>query len=603
MEDKILKRSEVPVELTWNLEGIFASEEEYLKEMGRLESMAEILSEKMTTFLSDATSFLEVLDLLEEASIASERAMGYAAKQRDIDTGDALGQRNFARSQSYMVKFHESTSYILPMVVRMEEEKLTSFYAEKPELEKYRKLIEEIRRTKDHSLSPEMEKLLAGAGHLAMLPFHVFSTLSNADMKFPEVRDKEGKSYPLTNGRYIGYMEAKDRDFRKEVFTTFYETFARFKNTIASLYSGQVNQLMFFAKNRNYPSILEAALDENNVSPRVYENLIEAIHDNMDKMHRYVKLRKKMLGLSEIRMYDVFVPMVDEVERKYSIEEAKELVLASLAPLGEEYCNIVKEAFRDRWLDVMENEGKRSGAYSSGLYGDHPYILLNFNGTLSNVFTLAHEIGHAMHSYYSNQAQTFFDSKYTIFVAEVASTTNEVLLTNYLLEHSKTAKEKALILNHYIDSFKSTVYRQTMFAEFEKKASEMAESGVPLQADNLSKLYLDLNKAYFGQEMKVDELIKNEWLRIPHFYFDFYVYQYATGFSAAVSIATRILKEGETALAPYLAFLKSGCTKDPVSLLKIAGVDMSTKQPINEALSVFDKAMDELEVFFQNNLI
>ncbi len=390
-----------------------------------------------------------------------------------------------------------------------------------------------------------------------------------------------------------------DRALRKEVFEKFYTRYGDFENTWAAMYEGQVKQLMFYAKARKYPSSFAAAVDGSNVDPSVCDRLFESVHKNLDKMHRYVGLRKKLLGVDELHMYDVYVPIVSDYDRRYSYEEAQKLSLEALAPLGEEYLNIVKEAYENRWIDVLENEGKRGGAYSSGVYGVHPYMLLNYTDTLDDVFTLVHEMGHSMHTWYSTHAQSHLNAHYKIFVAEVASTTNEILLLEYLLSKATDKKERAYLLNHYLESFKSTLYRQTMFEEFERKTSAMAESGTPLTAELLCETYLNLNKAYFGENMVSDPLIAYEWCRIPHFYYNFYVYQYATSFAASVAIAHRILEKGEEALKPYLTFLKSGCTDDPVSLLKIAGVDLSTAKPIDEALEVFGRAISEMEALLQ----
>lgn len=436
---------------------------------------------------------------------------------------------------------------------------------------------------------------MAATGGMQQTPQEVFALFSNADLEFPEITDENGEQVRITHGRYISMLSSKNRDVRKAAFTGLYSTYDKFQNTLAALYSGQVRQLMFKAKARGYSSTLEAAVDANNVSPRVYENLVEAVNENMDKMYRYVNIRKKCLGVSELHMYDVYTSMIAGADRKVPFEEAKETVLKALAPLGERYVSLVKRGFDNRWLDVYENQGKRSGAYSAGAYGVHPYVLLNYDDTLDNMFTLAHEMGHAMHSYFSNETQPFLYSRYKIFVAEVASTCNEVLLMEYLLGRTEDKKERAYLINHFLDSFKSTVYRQTMFAEYEKITNAMAEQGESLTAEVLKKVYYDLNCKYFGPEMVSDEEIAYEWCRIPHFYMNFYVYQYATGFSAAVAIARRILKEGQTAVDDYMKFLSGGCSKSPVELLKIAGVDMTTKAPIQAALDVFGELLDEME--------
>lgn len=595
MENKLPKRSEVDVELTWKLEDIFASESEWEKALSEAMSLADEIAGYAGRVGESADTLYKVLDTYEKCCLKIHLVYGYAFKMRDVDTTSTYAQTLYSKVMSADVEVSEKIAFMEPEIIVVDEETMNQFYTEKPELNKYKIFITEVRRGKEHSLSPELEKLLAGANELADLPYEVFATLDNADLKFPEITNEKGEKIQITNGRFVPLEESKDRRVRKEVFEKYYETYGNFKNTSASLYAGQVKQLMFYARARKYSSTLEAAVDGNNVSPEVYKNLVEAVNDNLDKMHRYVKLRKKLLELDELHMYDIYVPIVKDYDAKYTIEEAKELVLKAVEPLGTNYVNLIKKAFAERWIDVVENEGKRNGAYSSGVYGVHPFVLLNFNGTLDNVFTLAHEMGHAMHSYFSNEAQNYLDSRYKIFVAEVASTTNEVLLMEYMLKNAKDNKERAYLLNHYMDSFKGTVFRQTMFAEFEKTSNEMAEAGEPLTHENLTELYLNLNKKYYGEAMISDDLIGYEWMRIPHFYYNFYVYQYATGFSAAVAIANRVLKEGETAVNDYMKFLQSGCTKDPVSLLRIAGVDMAAKDPINSALQVFERVIEEME--------
>ena len=426
-------------------------------------------------------------------------------------------------------------------------------------------------------------------------PADPFAILHNADLVFPEIEDEHGEKVRITHGRYGQFLQSADRRVRKDAFENLYQTYKQFLNTSASLYCGNVKQQVFHAKARKYVSSLECAVDANNVSSSVYHNLIDTVNKNLDKMHQYVSLRKKCLGVGELHMYDIYTPMIADVAKKISFEEAKETVLKALAPLGEEYVAKVKEGFESRWIDVYENEGKRSGAYSAGAYGSHPYVLLNHNDTLDNMFTLAHEMGHAMHSYYSNSSQPYIYSQYKIFVAEVASTCNEVLLMEYLLKNTTDKKERAYLLNHYLDSFKGTVYRQTMFAEYEMLSNKMVEEGESLTAETLNKLYYDLNCKYFGPDMVSDSEIAYEWARIPHFYYNFYVYQYATGFSSAVALAHGILKEGASAVERYKKFLSGGCSASPVELLKIAGVNLETPKPIQEALDVFGEVLDEIE--------
>jgi oligoendopeptidase F len=595
MQDKLPKREEVAEELTWRLEDIYDSEEKWEKDLAKLTEVADKIASFAGKLADSAETFLEVFKLSEELEHLLDNVYGYAHMREDQDTANSKYQAFQQRAMSAYMGASEKTAFINPEVLQLSDDELNAFYAKAPELDRYKRMIREIRRLKDHMLNSEMEQLLASAGEMQGASQKTYGMLSNADLKFPSVKDSKGEEVQLSNGRFVPTQMSKDRELRKASFEAFYGRYEEFKNTWASLYDGEVKGRIFEAKARKYNSAFEAAVDRNDVSPAVCDSLFESIHNNMDKMHKYVSLRKKLLGVDELHMYDVYVGMLPEFDMKVSYEEAKELSLKALAPLGEDYLDIVKEAYANRWIDVVENEGKRGGAYSGGTYDVHPYMLLNYNDTLDDVFTLVHEMGHSMHTWYSNKAQTIIDAGYKIFVAEVASTTNEVLLYHYMKEHAKSKEEKAFIINHFLDSFKGTMFRQTMFEEFERKTCEMAEAGTPLTAEALYDVYLNLNKQYFGEDMISDPQIGWEWCRIPHFYYNFYVYQYATSFAAAVAIADRILKEGAPAVEQYKKFLSSGCTQDPVSLLKIAGVDLTTKAPIDSALAVFGEAINEME--------
>ena len=496
---------------------------------------------------------------------------------------------------SVYAKYAASTAFISPEIIAASSELLEKYFKEVPELELYRKQIDEIIRMKPHRLSAEMEKLVALTAEMSQGPSDTYSIFNNADLTFPETEDENGEKVRLTHGRFISLLESSDKTVRKNAFEKYYATYEQFLNTLANIYNNQVKQQIFHATARKYNSTLEAAVDENNVSPDVYKNLVATINENLDKMHHYVKLRKKCLGVDELHMYDIYTPMIPDMAKEIPFEEAKETVLKALAPLGDEYVAKVKEGFENRWIDVYENQGKRSGAYSAGSYGAHPYVLLNYNGTLDDMFTIAHEMGHAMHSYYSNENQPYIYSQYKIFVAEVASTCNEILLMEYLLKNTTDKKERAYLLNHYLDSFKGTVFRQTQFAEFEMRTNAMVEAGESLNAENLNALYLELNKKYYGPDMISDKEISYEWARIPHFYYNFYVYQYATGFTSAVAIARSILAEGAPAVERYKKFLSGGCSDAPVELLKIAGVNLETPAPIQSALDVMGEILDEME--------
>ena len=560
MEERLPKRSEVPEELTWRLEDIYADTSAWEADVKKGLETAAGAAALEGKLADDAGTLLHALDLYETAMQTLYRFYAYANMKHDQDTGNAENQALLQKARAAETRIAEKFSFLEPEILAI--------------------------------------LLLASAGEMAGTPSQAFGMLQNADLKFPSVKDAEGKEIRITNGRFVPLQMSKDRDLRKEVFEKFYSRYNEFRNTWAALYDGQVKQQIFFAKARKYASTFEAAVDGNNVDPAVCDRLIDSVHRGLGKMHRYVALRKKLLGVDELHMYDVYVPMVSEYTVKVTYEEAVETALKALEPLGDEYISLLRKGFENRWVDVVENEGKRGGAYSEGVYGIHPYVLLNFNGTLDDIFTLVHEMGHSLHTWYSSANQTFLNSNYKIFVAEVASTTNEVLLLEYLLKKAESREEKAYLINHYLESFKGTLYRQTMFEEFERKTNAMAEAGTPLTADTLSKTYLDLNRQYFGPEMVSDELIGAEWMRIPHFYYNFYVYQYATSFAAAVAVAHRILEEGQAAVGPYLAFLKSGCTEDPVSLLKIAGVDLSAGTPVDEALAVFDAAISEMEALY-----
>ena len=447
-------------------------------------------------------------------------------------------------------------------------------------------------------LTPAEEKLLAAAGEMMQSPDDIYSKFADADLTFPDVVDKDGNKHHLTQGTYISYMESSDRVLRKSAFEQNYSTWGAYRNTFASILNAQVKSLQFNADARKYGSSLEAALDGTNVPVSVYHNLIEAVHQNMDKMYRYVDLRKKLLGVDELHFYDLYTPLVTGVDKKIPFEQAKQTVYNALAPMGDYYRSILKEGFDNRWIDVYENVGKRSGAYSAGAMV-HPYVLLNYTGTLDSQFTLAHEMGHAIHSYLSNKNQPTVYSDYVIFVAEVASTCNEALLMQYLLDRTTDRKERAYLINHFLEQFRTTLYRQTMFAEFEMILGNLNQQGVALTAERMCEEYKKLNHLYFGDGIVLDDLIAYEWERIPHFYYNYYVFQYATGYSAAIALSRKILKEGESTVKDYLQFLSGGCSKDPIDLLKGAGVDMSTPEPVNQALALFGDLLDEMEALMQ----
>ncbi|MDR2043342.1 MAG: oligoendopeptidase F [Clostridium sp.] len=610
------KRSEVPLEDTWAIEDMYASVKDWEKDIRESKELAQEAQNRKQEMTADGSHLWETLNLYAQCLRKIELAASYAGRVADTDAKNAAGQENLQKIMSIAVELETKLSFMDPMILELTPERLADFYREEAGLEEYRLYIEELARRKAHRLNAQMEELLAAAKEIRSTPGTVFGMFSNGDLQFPTITDETGETVRLTHGRYSALLNSKERRVRKEAFLGVYQTYGKFRNTLGVLYNGQVRQLMFEAKARKYASTLEASLDVSNVPTAVYDSLIEVVNENLDKLHRYVALRKKVLGLDELHMYDLYVPIVADVDKKFSFEEAKAIVLKALEPMGEEYCALLRQGFERRWIDVYENEGKRSGAYSAGVYGIHPYVLMNYNGSLNDVFTLAHEMGHALHSWFSNRTQPFLYSQYKIFVAEVASTCNEILLIQYLLNRNQAKQaqpvegqaaaeeagaekarisERAYLINRFLENFKATVYRQTMFAEFEKTTHSMAERGEALTAESLSKAYYELNVKYYGPQIVSDEEIALEWARIPHFYMNFYVYQYATGFSAAVALAHRILTEGETALSAYREFLSGGCTRPPVELLKIAGVDMSSKEPVREALRVFGELLDEME--------
>jgi len=587
------KRSEAAPETTWNLEDIFQSQAAWDKEYKEAKKEIEDIGAYQGK-LADPAQLKACFELEDELSLKVERLYVYANMKHHEDTAEPKYQALSDKSKKLSVESGEATSYITPEVLSLTDEQLDAMIKDSS-LAKYRHTLEEMRRQKAHILSKNEEALLAQVGNVSSAPSTIFSMLNNADLKFPKVKNENGEEVELSHGRYIQFLESKNRDVRREAFNAMYDTYGKLKNTLASTLSANITKNMFYAKARKYPSALEMSLYGDNIPKEVYTNLIDTIHKHLPLMHRYMDLRKKMLGLDELHMYDLFAPLVDEFKMDITYEEAKKTVGDSLQPLGDDYLKVLDEGFNKGWIDVYENEGKRSGAYSWGAYGTHPYVLLNHKDNLNSMFTLAHEMGHALHSYYSDANQDYRNAQYTIFLAEVASTLNEALLMHYLLEKSTDPKEKMYLLTYYADQFRTTVFRQTMFAEFELLVHERAERGESLTPQELSQIYYDLNVKYYGPGMVVDKPIEMEWARIPHFYTSFYVYKYATGFSAATSFSKQILDEGAPAVDRYLGFLKSGGSDFSINILKKAGVDMSTPEPIEQAMSVFEEIISQME--------
>jgi len=590
---QLLKRSEVPAEHTWKLEDLFADQKAWDQEYEEVLALIKKASEFQGK-LHKPESLKASFELEDEVSLKLERLFVYARMHQDEDTANPTYQSLSQKAQKLSVKVGEALSFVTPEILSLPDEQLDAFIAN-DDLKSYRFTLQEMKREKAHVLTQAEEALLAQVGNLSQAPSTIFSMLNNADLKFPKVKDENGKEVELTHGSYIQLLENPNREVRERAFKAVYETYAKQKNTIAAALNANVTKNMFYANVRKYPSVLEMSLYGDNIPKEVYTNLVDTIHESLPLLHRYMELRKKLLKVDELHMYDLFAPLVDEYKMDITYDEAKKIVKEGLKPLGEDYASVLQSGYDDRWIDVYENENKRSGAYAWGAYGTHPYVLLNHKDNLNSMFTLAHEMGHALHSYYSDNALPYRDAQYTIFLAEVASTTNEALLMDYLLKKSTDPKEKLYLLTYYADQFRTTVFRQTMFAEFEKIIHERAEQGEALTPQLLSEIYYDLNVKYHGNGMVVDKDIEMEWARIPHFYNSFYVYKYATGFSAATSFSKQILEEGQPAVDRYLGFLKSGGSDFSINILKKAGVDMSSPQPIREAMSVFKELIEQME--------
>lgn len=592
--NKIPARADVPEKDKWAIQDLFATDDDWRAALAKAKEFIPRITAFRGKLAESGAALLSFFRLDDEISLAFDALVHYAQRRSDEDTRVAAYQEMVSQVTRFAVEIQSAAAFETPELLAISDEDMNRLYAEAPELELYRLNIDRIRRRREHVLSDKEEAILAAAGEMAASPDDIYSMLNDADLKFPDAVDKDGNKHPVTHGTFIPLMQSYDRVLRKSAFDSLYSVYGQFRNTSAATLSAQLKQLLFFANVRKYPSTLDAALDGNEVPTEIYRNLIDAVHRSFAPMYRYVALRKKLLGVDELHMYDLYVPVVDGVEMKFTFEEAKEIALKALAPLGEDYLNLLREGFANGWIDVYENEGKRSGAYSAGARV-HPYVLLNFKGTLDDVFTLVHEMGHSIHSYLSNKTQPTAYQDYVIFVAEVASTCNEALLMEYLLSVTTDKKERAYLINHFLEQFRGTLYRQTMFAEFELAANEMTQRGEGTTAEALCAMYKKLNEQYFGPEMNVDEEISLEWARIPHFYYDYYVYQYATGYAAAIALSRRILREGKAAVKDYLGFLSGGCSADPITLLRGAGVDMASPKPIEDATKLFDEMISEME--------
>ena len=594
---RIRSREEIPEEDKWAIEDLYATDAAWEEDLKTVADDQEYLA-SFAGKLADPRQLYDYLHRSEELNTKADRLGNYCMRKADEDTRNATYQAMQGRFMSVFVALGAATSFDTPEIMAISDEDMERFYEACPDLERYRRYLTDLRRMKEHTLSPAEEKLLAAAGEMADAPDSIYGAFADADLTFPDAVDSKGEKHPLTQGTFVPLEESTDRILRKSAYENLYDSFAAFKNTAAATLNAQNKQLKFFAEARKYENAFERSLDRTNVPTSVYLNLIEAVHNNVDKMHRYVRLRKKLLGVDQLHFYDIYTPLVADADRKIPYGEAKQTIYDALHPLGEDYRAILKEGFENRWIDVYQNTGKRSGAYSAGAQV-HPFVLMNYSGTLDSQFTLAHEMGHAIHSYLSNKHQKAIDADYVIFVAEVASTCNEALLMEYLLGKTTDKKERAYLINHFLDQFKGTIYRQTMFAEFELNIGRLVAEGQTLTAEVLCAEYKRLNELYYGPDMVVDDRIAMEWARIPHFYYNYYVFQYATGYSAAIALSRRILAEGETAVKDYLDFLSGGCSKSPIDLLKGAGVDMTSPDPVNQALELFGQLLDEMEALME----
>ncbi len=594
MKKQLLNRDEIEEKYKWKLEDIYESDVLWEEELSKANEIVEQISKFQGTLASSAQNLLDFFKESDNLDYYVDRVYVYANQRYHQDTTVSKYQGYAANAELLLVNASGATSFANPELLEISDEKFESFYQEKPELLKYKRLIDEIKRTKDHVLDKKSEEILAKASEIAMGPDNIFHMFNDADIKFPKIKDENGNEVELSHGNFIHYMQSYDRRVREDAFKCLYSSYKAYGNTVSAIFTSNLKQENFYSQLRNYSSSRAMELDKSEIPESVYDNLIETVHKHLPALHKYLKDRKNTLNVDKLHMYDIYVPLVQGVEKEYSFEEAKEIVADALQPMGDEYVSILKEGMNSRWIDVYENRNKRSGAYSWGAYGTHPYVLLNYHGKLNDVFTLAHEMGHSMHTYFSNKNQPITYAGYKIFVAEVASTCNEALLMHYMLEKTDDVKIRKYLLNHQLEEFRTTLFRQTMFAEFEHIVHSKIQAGEALTMEKLNKIYHDLNVLYYGKDMVVDEEIDYEWMRIPHFYTPFYVYQYATGYSAATAFAKIILEGKEEAANRYIKeFLCGGSSKSPIELLKAAGVDMSSSEPVDKALESFEEYLKE----------
>lgn len=592
---KVMERVEMASTYKWDIDIMYPTPESLQSDFDRVESLLESIKKYQGKLMESPENLCEAIELELQIGRIIESIGTYSKMKLDEDTRISDHQAMHSKAESLGVKAQEALSFIIPEILAADEEIVRGYLTNFEGLKLYAQALDDIIRRKPHTLSSKEEQILAMAGDLASTPYNTFEMLNAADLKFPVIKDENGEDLQLTHGSFIPTMESKNRSVRQNAYESFYSVYKGHINTMAALLQAEVKKNSFFARAKNFATAREASLFENNVPVSVYDQLIEAVNENLPAMHKYMAIRKRLLGLDELHMYDIYVPMIQSIEMKFPYEEAKAHVLESLKPLGTDYVEMVKRAYEENWIDVYENTGKRSGAYSWGTYDSKPYILLNYHDNIDNMFTLTHEMGHSMHSHMTHTHQPYVYGNYSIFLAEVASTTNEALLNHYLLQNVKSKEEKLLVLNHYLEQFRGTVFRQTMFAEFERDIHKMVEDGGALTADLLKAHYRTLNEKYYGPEMIIDDTIAVEWARIPHFYYNFYVFQYATGFSSAVALAQAMINEGQPAVDRYMSFLSAGNHQYPVDILTAAGADIASGKPVNDCLALFSSLVDEFD--------
>ena len=589
-----IDRNTIEDKYKWKIDKMYSTKESIEKDIDKLKEYISNLKEYKGKLAISKENLFKCINTSEKASRLLQNLYVFTHMKQHEDTRINENQAMATKTEMLSTELSMATSYIVPEIIAIDDKKLEE-YLKCEELSFYDKYIKDILREKPHTLSEREEEILAATADLSSTPENIYDMFSFADLEFPEIEDEDGNKVKLTHSNYSLFIKSKNNKVRKDAFEAMYSVYDKYKNTFASMLSGGIKSEIFYAKMRKYECALQASLFQDDISVDVYNNLILAVDENLDALNKYADIKKKFLGLEDIHMYDLYVPLTDKFDMKIPYEKAKEIILNALKPLGEEYLSIIQKAFDEGWIDVYENNGKQGGAYSWGSYDSHPYILMSYKDDLNSLFTLIHELGHSLHSYYSKKTQPYIYSGYKIFVAEVASTLNELLLINYLLENSNSKEERVYLLNYYLEQFRTTVYRQTMFAEFEKITHESVENGNPLTAQDFNDIYLKLNQKYYGKSCIVDEDIALEWARIPHFYSNFYVYKYATGFSAASALSQQILNEGQVAVDRYIEFLKSGGSEYPLKQLKSAGVDMEKKESVDKALEVFRDLVEKLE--------